>query len=67
MTPSHLVCCFCASTENNRIIVNPPLLCIAAKGQFIEDAGLAGFAMWEAGGDSDDILLDAIKSAVGST
>ncbi|KAH9168902.1 chitinase [Lactarius sanguifluus] len=34
----------------------------AAKGEYIRDAGLAGFAMWQAGGDSDDILLDAIRS-----
>ncbi|KAL0059639.1 hypothetical protein AAF712_013604 [Marasmius tenuissimus] len=34
----------------------------AAKGEFIRANGLAGFAMWEAGGDSDDILLDAIRS-----
>ena len=33
----------------------------AAKGVFIREAGLAGFAMWQAGGDSDDILLDAIS------
>ncbi|KAH8984623.1 glycoside hydrolase family 18 protein [Lactarius akahatsu] len=33
----------------------------AAKGEYIRDAGLAGFAMWEAGSDSDDILLDAIR------
>ncbi|KAH9943558.1 glycoside hydrolase superfamily [Amylocystis lapponica] len=33
----------------------------AAKGQFINQAGLGGFAMWETGGDYDDILLDAIK------
>lgn len=32
----------------------------AAKGTFIKDNNLRGFAMWEAGGDSDDILLDAI-------
>ncbi|KAH9057928.1 glycoside hydrolase family 18 protein [Lactarius deliciosus] len=36
----------------------------AAKGHYIKDAGLAGFAMWQAGGDSRDILLDAIKLAV---
>ncbi|KAI9444239.1 chitinase [Lactarius indigo] len=36
----------------------------AAKGQYIKDAGLAGFALWQAGGDSRDILLDAISSAV---
>jgi len=33
----------------------------AAKFGFINEAGLAGFAMWQAGGDSDDILLDAIS------
>ncbi|KAH9057749.1 chitinase [Lactarius vividus] len=37
----------------------------AAKGKYIRDAGLAGFAMWETGGDSNDILLDAINSAAG--
>ncbi|KZT28075.1 glycoside hydrolase family 18 protein, partial [Neolentinus lepideus HHB14362 ss-1] len=36
-----------------------------AKGQFIESAGLAGFAMWETGGDYQDILLDAITQGVG--
>ncbi|KAL1710387.1 glycoside hydrolase family 18 protein [Schizophyllum commune] len=36
---------------------------IALKGNFIHDQGLAGFAMWEAGGDKDDQLLDAITSA----
>ena len=47
-----------------RVIVNVPLS-IAAKGNYIKDEGLAGFAMWEAGGDSNDILLDAINSAIG--
>lgn len=37
----------------------------AAKGAYIKEAGLLGFAMWEAGGDSKDILLDSIRSAVG--
>ncbi|THH05683.1 hypothetical protein EW145_g4627 [Phellinidium pouzarii] len=37
----------------------------AAKGAFIKDTGLRGFAMWEAGGDSSDILLDAILEASG--
>ncbi|CAE6390033.1 unnamed protein product [Rhizoctonia solani] len=36
-----------------------------AKGQFINTTGLRGFAMWEAGGDYDDILLDAIRSGAG--
>ncbi|EMD34757.1 glycoside hydrolase family 18 protein [Gelatoporia subvermispora B] len=37
----------------------------AAKGQFINSAGLKGFAMWEAGGDFNDILLDSITNAIG--
>ncbi|KAI5117392.1 hypothetical protein M0805_007783 [Coniferiporia weirii] len=37
----------------------------AAKGAFIKDTGLRGFAMWEAGGDFEDILLDAIRGAAG--
>ncbi|KAI0305234.1 chitinase [Multifurca ochricompacta] len=37
----------------------------AAKGKYINEAKLAGFAIWEAGGDSDDILLDAISEGVG--
>ncbi|KDQ55696.1 glycoside hydrolase family 18 protein [Jaapia argillacea MUCL 33604] len=34
----------------------------AEKGRFIDWASLGGFAMWEAGGDRDDILLDAIRA-----
>ncbi|KAG8682501.1 hypothetical protein FRC11_014788, partial [Ceratobasidium sp. 423] len=37
----------------------------AAKGQFINATGLRGFAMWEVGGDYDDILLNAIRSGAG--
>ena len=37
----------------------------AAKGNYIKEAGLRGFAMWEAGGDYHDILLDSIRSAAG--
>jgi chitinase len=36
-----------------------------AKGQYIKETGLRGFAMWEAAGDYNDILLDAISEAVG--
>ena len=41
------------------------LLRTAAKGQFIHEAGLLGFAMWEAAGDFEDILLDAISEGLG--
>ena len=37
----------------------------AAKGTYIKTEGLRGFAMWEAGGDSNDILLDSIRQAAG--
>lgn len=37
----------------------------AAKGNYIKDTGLRGFAAWEAGGDSNNILLDAIRAAAG--
>ncbi|PBK97675.1 glycoside hydrolase family 18 protein [Armillaria gallica] len=36
----------------------------AAKGQFIADMDLAGFAMWEAGGDYHNILLDSIRGQI---
>ncbi|TCD64825.1 hypothetical protein EIP91_003572 [Steccherinum ochraceum] len=37
----------------------------AAKGDFVKTSNLRGFAMWEAGGDSNDILLDSIRQAAG--
>jgi len=39
----------------------------AAKGNFITQAGLAGFAMWEMGGDYNNILFNAITSAIGGS
>jgi len=38
-----------------------------AKGQFILSQGLKGFAMWDAGSDYDDLLLDAICTGMGSS
>ena len=37
----------------------------AAKGKYIRETGLRGFAMWEAGGDYHDTLLDSIRSEAG--
>ncbi|KAF8631783.1 hypothetical protein AX17_004998 [Amanita inopinata Kibby_2008] len=37
-----------------------------AKGRFIKTAGLKGFAMWEAGGDYHDSLLNALFSGLES-
>jgi chitinase len=37
----------------------------SAKGSYIKSEGLLGFSMWEAGGDYEDMLLDAIRSGGG--
>ncbi|KAJ7128921.1 chitinase [Mycena crocata] len=39
----------------------------AAKGAFVRANGLAGFSMWEVGGDPEGVLLDAILSAPTNT
>lgn len=36
-----------------------------AKGKYIKETGLKWFAMWEAEGNYDDILLDSIRSMAG--
>lgn len=36
-----------------------------AKGNFITQNKLLGFAMWDSRGDHKDVLLDSIKAAVG--
>ncbi|KAI3604910.1 glycoside hydrolase family 18 protein [Moniliophthora roreri] len=35
------------------------------KGHFIKNSGLAGFSIWQAAGDYNDILLDSIRKAAG--
>ncbi|KAJ7321370.1 glycoside hydrolase family 18 protein [Mycena albidolilacea] len=37
----------------------------AAKGKYIVDNGLAGFAVWDAAGDYKGILLDSVRKATG--
>ena len=37
---------------------------VASKGSYIKDQSLGGFAMWHVLGDSNDILLDSIHTAV---
>jgi chitinase len=39
-------------------------LVLAEKGHFIRDKGLLGFAMWEAGADSDEILVTTVSDAM---
>ncbi|KAF8598082.1 glycoside hydrolase [Ceratobasidium sp. AG-I] len=53
------------ATSFGKHTLNTILFITAAKGEFIKSLGLRGFAMWELGGDYDDILLDSIRSAVG--
>ena len=36
----------------------------AAKGRFIQDEGIRGFAMWHAVGDYENILVDSIIEAM---
>jgi chitinase len=38
---------------------------MAFKGQYIKQTGLLGFGMFEAGGDYKNLLLNAIRGAVG--
>jgi chitinase len=35
-----------------------------AKGNFIKQSGLAGYALWEMGSDYNNILLNAINGAI---
>jgi len=36
-----------------------------AKGEFIKNYGLGGYAMWEAAADYKDILIDSIREGGG--
>jgi chitinase len=38
---------------------------VADKGKFILEKGLAGFSMWDASGDYQNILLDSITGSIG--
>lgn len=57
--PSHLVC-FAVSRVT--IVVNMSVA--AVKGQYIKQTGLAGFAMYEAGGDYEGMLIQSITQAM---
>ncbi|KAG2366205.1 glycoside hydrolase family 18 protein, partial [Suillus spraguei] len=55
-----------AYNENSQVMISfDNARSFAAKGKFIKDTGLHGFTMWEVAGDHDDILLDAIRGAMG--
>ncbi|KAK1983998.1 family 18 glycosyl hydrolase [Colletotrichum cereale] len=38
---------------------------LTAKGEYIKSTGLGGFAMWEAGGDYNNTIVDAMRSVLG--
>lgn len=38
---------------------------MAIKGQYILDKGMKGFALWETGGDYQNILVNSVRTAVG--
>jgi GH18 family chitinase len=54
-------------TSGTQLLIGYPLIRdqkTAAKGTFIRDFNLAGFAMWETGGDSDNILVNSIREGM---
>ena len=54
-------------TSGTQLLVGYPLICnykTVAKGMFIHDFGLAGFAMWQTAGDYNNILVNSIRSAM---
>jgi hypothetical protein len=59
---------FC--TSRTQLLVGYPLICdhkTVAKGIYIRDADLAGFAMFETGSDYKSILVSSILSAMNMT
>lgn len=54
-------------TSCTQLLIGYPLICgykTVAKGVFIHNLGLAGFAMYEIAGDYDNILVRSIRSAM---
>ncbi|KAF9527486.1 glycoside hydrolase family 18 protein [Crepidotus variabilis] len=56
---------FVYQTSSQTLISYDDATSFAAKGKFINDKGLAGFAVWHIGGDSNNILLNAISDSMG--
>ncbi|KAJ7670472.1 glycoside hydrolase superfamily [Mycena rosella] len=58
---------FDTCTSTNVLVSYDDANSFAAKGNFIADNGLAGFAMWEVtSGDYNDILVDSLYTAMGT-
>ncbi|KAI0808117.1 chitinase [Fomes fomentarius] len=56
---------FVYNTTSSVLVSFDDPLSFAAKGAFIKEQKLRGFAMWESGGDSDNLLLNAIRRGAG--
>jgi chitinase len=56
---------FVYNSQNGTYVSFDDAQSFAAKGAFVKSQGLRGFAMWEASGDYQDILLDSIRGTVG--
>lgn len=55
-----------AYNETSQVMVSyDDATSFTAKGDYIKSSNLRGFAMWEAAGDYNDILLDSIREAAG--
>jgi chitinase len=59
------VCPLFAERFPCKLMINLLIQSFAAKGRFIKSTGLRGFAMWEAGGDYNNILINSIRHAAG--
>ena len=46
-------------------VYSPRVFYPAAKGKFIAESGLRGFALWEAASDYKDMLIDSLMNAAG--
>ncbi|KAI0701967.1 glycoside hydrolase [Cytidiella melzeri] len=51
--------------DNTTMISYDDTTSFAAKGKFIAEQGLRGFALWEASTDYNNLLVDAISNAIG--
>ncbi|PFH53950.1 glycoside hydrolase family 18 protein [Amanita thiersii Skay4041] len=52
---------FAYNLELQTLVSFENAMSFSIKGAYIRESGLKGFAMWEAGGDYHDVLLDAIR------
>ncbi|KIK69304.1 glycoside hydrolase family 18 protein [Collybiopsis luxurians FD-317 M1] len=58
---------FVYDKSNQTLISYDNVESFTLKGEFIKNAGLGGFSMWEAAGDLNDTLLDSILSGMGGS